>query len=53
MQYMPDAEREKLLEGDHMPYLAQDPGWTPTLTSTGIVTMTDLLKLAGVLPPLS
>ena len=42
-----------LLEGDHMSYLKQDPGWTPTLTANGNFTMTDLLKFGGVMPPLS
>ncbi|WHZ22404.1 MAG: Myeloperoxidase, thyroid peroxidase, cyclooxygenase catalytic domain [Nitrospira sp.] len=42
-----------LLEADHMSYLSQDPGWTPTLTTNGSFTMTDLLTFAGVVHPLA
>jgi hypothetical protein len=42
-----------MLEGDRMSYLRQDPGWTPTLTTNGSFTMTDVLTFAGVVPPLT
>ncbi len=42
-----------LLEGDHLSYLTQDPGWTPTLVTNGNFTMTDLLHVAGVVHPLT
>ena len=43
-----------LLQGDALSYLEQDPGWTPTLPSdtTGMFTMIDMLKFAGVVAPL-
>lgn len=37
-----------LLEGDSLSYLRQDPGWIPTLSTTGDFKITDLLKFAGV-----
>ncbi|MEX5721872.1 peroxidase family protein [Geodermatophilus maliterrae] len=40
-----------LLQGDHFSYLRQDPGWTPTLSTTGDFYMVDLLRIAGVVSP--
>jgi hypothetical protein len=43
-----------LLREDHASYLRTQPGWRPTLPSStpGDFRMTDLLKFAGVVPPL-
>ena len=41
-----------LLQGDNTSYLAQDPDWTPDLSSNGNFTMVDLLKFAGVVTTL-
>ena len=41
-----------VLQGDPSSYLRQDPTWTPTLAGNGAFTMTDLLRLAGVVAPL-
>jgi hypothetical protein len=37
-----------LLEGDHMSYLQQDPGWRPTLGHDQDFKVADLLRFAGV-----
>ena len=45
-----------LLEGDPASYVAQDPSWSPTLPSAGgpgQFQMTDLLRFAGVVHPLT
>ena len=44
-----------LLQSDASSYLSQQPDWTPTLPSAGgagTFRITDLLKFAGVVPPL-
>lgn len=44
-----------LLKADATSYVASNPGWTPTLPSAtpGDFRITDLLKFAGVVPPLN
>ena len=44
-----------LLKGDRSSYLASKPDWTPELPSAinGTFRITDLLKFAGVVPPLN
>ncbi len=44
-----------LLKADRSSYLAANPQWKPTLPTAGgqgTYTITDLLKFAGVVPPL-
>lgn len=44
-----------LLKADESSYMAAEPGWTPVLPSDtpGDFRMTDMLKFAGVVPPLN